>query len=207
MKIGTTTATELLFVKYMLENLKPSGRCGTIVPEGLLFGSTGAHKELRRQLLENNTVLAVLSMPGGVFQPYAGVKTAMLLFQKGGATERVLFLHADNDGYKLDAQHDTPIEANDLPTLVAAFNARDQLWEDWQRRDPEAEWAEKWWFADIPTIRASDFNLSASRYRPMSRAQVEHRHPMELLDELKAIEVEMLEELNALAERIAEVRD
>jgi type I restriction enzyme M protein len=117
-KVGTTTATELLFLKYMLDSLRPGGRCGVIVPEGVLFGSTGAHKELRRQLIENNRVEAVLSLPGGVFQPYSGVKTSVLLFRKGGTTDKVLFLHADNDGYKLDANHDTPIEADDLPGLA-----------------------------------------------------------------------------------------
>ena len=106
-KVGTTTATELLFLKYMMDSLRPGGRCGVIVPEGVLFGSTGAHKELRRQLIENNRVEAVMSLPGGVFQPYSGVKTSVLFFRKGGKTENVLFLHADNDGYKLDANHDT----------------------------------------------------------------------------------------------------
>ena len=131
-KIGTTTATELLFVKYMVDNLKPDGRCGVIVPEGVLFGSTGAHKELRRILLQNNQVEAVLSLPGGVFQPYSGVKTSVLILRKGGRTERVMFLHADADGFKLDANHDQPIEADDLPGLIAAFNNREELWADWQ---------------------------------------------------------------------------
>jgi type I restriction enzyme M protein len=81
-KVGTTTATELLFLKYMLDSLRPGGRCGVIVPEGVLFGGTGAHKELRRQLIENNQVEAVLSLPGGVFQPYSGVKTSVLIFRK-----------------------------------------------------------------------------------------------------------------------------
>jgi type I restriction enzyme M protein len=86
-KVGTTTATELLFVKYMLDSLKPNGRCGVVVPEGVLFGSTGAHKELRRILVQNNRVEAVLSLPGGVFQPYSGVKTSVLVFQKGGTVD------------------------------------------------------------------------------------------------------------------------
>ncbi|MBV9508854.1 MAG: N-6 DNA methylase, partial [Caulobacteraceae bacterium] len=107
-RVGTTTATEILFLKYMMDSLDAHGRCGLVVPEGLLFGSTGAHKEIRRQLVEGFRVEAVLSLPGGVFQPYSGVKTSVLLFRKGGATERVLFLHADADGYKLDAQHDQP---------------------------------------------------------------------------------------------------
>ena len=128
MKVGTTTATELLFLKYMMDSLRPGGRCGVIVPEGVLFGSTGAHKELRRQLIENNRVEAVLSLPGGVFQPYSGVKTSVLFFRKGGSTERVLFLHADDDGYKLDANHDTPIEADDLPALARAYAQREEAW-------------------------------------------------------------------------------
>lgn len=197
-KVGTSTATELLFLKYMMDCLRPGGRCGVIVPEGVLFGSTGAHKELRRQLIENNRVEAVLSLPGGVFQPYSGVKTSVLFFRKGGTTKRVLFLHADNDGYKLDANHDTPVDADDLPALQAAFAARDERWREWDARDVDGQWEAKWWFADAATLRANEFNLSAGRYRPMSQAQVEHRDPLALLDELAAIESEIVEEIEAL---------
>ncbi len=203
-KVGTGTATELLFVKYMMNSLKDGGRCGVVVPEGVLFGSTGAHKELRRQLIENNTVLAVVSLPGGVFQPYSGVKTSVMLFRKGGRTDKVLFLHADADGYKLDANHDTPIEADDLPTLIEDFRDRELAWPDWQARDPKAEWAEKWWFATVDVIRANDFNLSAGRYRPQSQTQVQHRNPLELIDELRAIETEIIEELGTLADKLRE---
>jgi type I restriction enzyme M protein len=247
-KVGTTTATEILFLKYMMDNLKPGGRCGVIVPEGVLFGSTGAHKELRRQLIENNSVQAVLSLPGGVFQPYSGVKTSVLLFEKpalskvegGGTTKHVLFLHADNDGYKLDAQHDTPIEQDDLPALIAAYKDRDACWKKWrafravrsesfdtsapvrpelvegsqerarpaQDKPVEArtptEWTEKWWFTTAEELRANDYNLSAGRYRPLSQAQVEHRDPRELLDELAAIEVEIAEEIEGLKVVLAE---
>ena len=208
-KVGTSTSTEILFLKYMMDCLRnpsPSGRgaggeggrCGVIIPEGVLFGSTGAHKELRRQLIENNTVEAVLSLPGGVFQPYSGVKTSVLFFQKGGSTDHVLFLHADNDGYKLDANHDTPIETDDLPTLLNAYRSREEGWRQWLARDPKAEWPHKAWFATAAEIRANDFNLSAGRYRPMSQTAVEHRDPRELLDELAAIEVEIAEEVEAL---------
>lgn len=203
-KVGTTTATEILFVKHMMNSLKAGGRCAVIVPEGVLFGSTGAHKELRRQLLENNTVDAVMSLPGGVFNPYSGVKTSVLLFRKGGSTARVQFLHVENDGYKLDANHDTPIDADDLPDAAAAFKRRDDCWRQWQARDPNAEWTEKWWFATSDDLRAADFNMSAGRHRPQSRAQVEHRDPLELLDELKAIELEILEEIDALADKLRE---
>lgn len=197
-KVGTSTATELLFLKYMMDSLRPGGRCSVIVPEGVLFGSTTAHKELRRQLIENNRIEAVLSLPGGVFQPYSGVKTSVLFFRKSGSTERMLFLHAENDGYKLDANHDTPIENDDLPELIAAYQTREERWLEWDQRKTDKEWTQKWWFADVAALRANDFNLSAGRYRPISQASVEHRNPKELLDELAAIEVEIVEEVEAL---------
>ena len=203
-KVGTTTATELLFLKYMMDSLRPGGRCGVIVPEGVLFGSTGAHKELRRQFVENNRVEAVMSLPGGVFQPYSGVKTSVLFLRKGGKTENVLFLHADNDGYKLDANHDQAIGADDLPTVIAAYRDRDAGLQAWDKRDPKAEWTARWWFADTATLRANDFNLSAGRYRPMSQQQVQHRDPRELLDELAAIEAEIMEEVEALRAALSE---
>jgi type I restriction enzyme M protein len=203
-KIGNSKATEVLFLKYMMESLRSGGRCGVIVPEGLLFGSTGAHKEIRRQLIENNRVEAVMSLPGGVFQPYSGVKTSVLLFRKGDSTERVLFLHVDNDGYKLDANHDTPIESDDLPGLVAAFGTRDGKLKEWAKRDPKAPWHEKWWFADATELRANEFNLSAGRYRPVNASTAVHRDPRELLDELAELEREIQAEVSALREALAE---
>lgn len=201
-KVGTSTATELLFLRYMMDSLDARGRCGLIVPEGLLFGSTGGHKEIRRKLLEGFRVEAVLSLPGGVFQPYSGVKTSVLVFARGGGTEHVLFLHADADGYKLDAQHDQPVETDDLPALVDAYQNRDALWRAWQGRDPAVAWTEKWWFADMGAIRAQDFNVSAGRYRPMSQTAAEHRDPMELLEEVRAIEIEILAEVDGLMEAL-----
>jgi type I restriction enzyme M protein len=205
-RVGTTTATELLFLKYMMDSLRPGGRCGVIVPEGVLFGSTGAHKELRRQLVENNRVDAVLSLPGGVFQPYSGVKTSVLFFRKGGSTERVLFLHADNDGYKLDANHDQPVEADDFPALKAAYADREALTGRWEERDKAAEWTEKWWLADVSELRGNEFKLSASGYRPTSTKQAEHRDPRELLDDLAAIEAEIVGEVEALKLALAEMQ-
>jgi type I restriction enzyme M protein len=203
-KVGTTTSTEILFLKYMMDSLKPGGRCGVIVPEGVLFGSTGAHKELRRQLLENNTVEAVLTLPGGVFQPYSGVKTSVLVFKQGGSTDRVLFLHADNDGYKLDAKHNTPIDEDDLPGLVAAYRNRETNWPAWQEQEDDQQWAEKWWFATVDEIKTNDYSLSAGRYRPLAQSSVEHRDPRELLDELAAIETEIMKEVEGLKAALVE---
>ena len=204
-KIGSTAQTELLFLQYMLNHLKDGGRCGVVVPEGVLFGSTKAHKELRRRLVENNTVEAVLSLPGGVFNPYSGVKTSVLVFRKGGTTRRVMFLHAENDGFKLDANHDQPIKEDDLPGLIEAFLERDARWAAWRNRDTDAGWTEKWWFAEADAIRTADFNLSANRHRPLNRAKVEHRDPLEILDELRGVETEILGEIDALAEAVRKV--
>jgi type I restriction enzyme M protein len=203
-KIGNSKATEVLFLKYMMESLRSGGRCGVIVPEGLLFGSTGAHKEIRRQLIENNRVEAVMSLPGGVFQPYSGVKTSVLLFRKGGSTDRVLFLHVDNDGYKLDANHDTPIDADDLRELVGSYAARGVKVAEWAKRDPKAPWNEKWWFADAAEVRANEFNLSAGRYRPVNASTAVHRDPRELLDELAELEREIQAEVATLREALAD---
>jgi type I restriction enzyme M protein len=201
-KVGNSKATEVLFLKYMMESLRAGGRCGVIVPEGLLFGSTGAHKEIRRQLIENNRVEAVMSLPGGVFQPYSGVKTSVLLFKKGGSTERVLFLHVENDGYKLDANHDTPIEADDLPELVSAYRDSRGKSAEWAKRDAKAPWHEKWWFADAAELRTNEFNLSAGRYRPVNASTAVHRDPGELLDELAELEREIASEVAALREAL-----
>ena len=201
-KVGRTAQTELLFLQYMLNHLKDGGRCGVVVPEGVLFGSTGAHRELRRKLIENNTVEVVLSLPGGVFNPYSGVKTSVLIFRKGGATERVMFLYADNDGFKLDSSHDQPINEDDLPELTEAFHDGAARWTAWCDRDPKADWTYKWWFAEAEVIRSADFNLSANRHRPLSRARVQHRDPLKILEELREIETEILGEIDTLTEAV-----
>lgn len=198
-RIGGTSATELLFLKYIVDNLRSGGRAAVVVPEGVLFGATQAHRTLRRLLVEQHRVEAVLSLPGGVFQPYSGVKTSVLLFRKdGGPTAHVQFLYAEHDGYRLDANHDTPVDEDDLPALAQAFAQRDAAWARWCARDAQDEWHENWWFADLDTLRASDFNLSASRHRPARRTQAEHADPLALLDELAALEAEIAREVEAL---------
>ena len=176
-------------------------------PLGLGQRWTVARRDLNqarrvRQTCVQGTGCATLSLPGGVFNPYSGVKTSVLAFRKGGATERVMFLHAENDGFKLDANHDQPIDEDDLPGLIEAFRDRQSRWTAWHARDTDADWTEKWWFADADAIRAADFNLSANRHRPQSRAKVEHRDPLEILDELRGIETEILGEIDGLAEAV-----
>ncbi len=141
----------------------------------------------------------MLSLPGGVFQPYSGVKTSVLVFSQGGATERVLFLHADTDGFKLDAQHDQPIEADDLPgpgrLLSATVRPCGGIGRRATRRRNEPRNGGS---PTSPTIRAQDFNLSAGRYRPMTQVAAEHHDPVALLEELRSIETEIIAEAEAL---------
>jgi len=167
-----------------------------------LFGSTRGHKELRRQLLENNTLHAVMSLPDGVFQPYSGVKTSVLFFSKGGETKQVMFLQVDEDGYRLDAQHDTPIDADDLPIVRDAYKDKTKHLKLWNKRDEDTEWENKWWFAKRDEIVENDYNLSASRYRPTHHADVEHENPIELIDELLGVENNIQKELKVLREQL-----
>ena len=150
-------------------------------------------------LMQNNRVRAVLSLPGGVFQPYSGVKTSVLVFARGGRTDRVMFLQANNDGFKLDANHEQPIEADDLPNLITAFNSQDEMLATWLARNEDQPWTENWWFADARTIETQDWNLSASRYRPESREAADHRDPRELLAELRDDAAVILHDIEALA--------
>jgi type I restriction enzyme M protein len=205
-KVGNTAQTELLFLAYMLAAMKEGGRMGVIVPEGVLFGSTGAHKELRRRLLDLNTVEAVVSLPAGAFQPYSGVKTAALILTKGGRTERVMFLDCQADGYKLDAQHDTPIEADDLPGLVAAYQDRKAKWRAWEKRNAAEPWTERFWFATAADLRAHDLSLSAAKYKPHHRVAADHRPPTDILAELKELHAEIAAEMDTLEAQLAEMR-
>ena len=197
-KVGKTGRSELLFLQHMLNQLKESGRCGVVVPEGVLFAPSNAHQTLRRNLVLNNTIEAVLSLPAGVFKPYSPVKTSVLIFRKGGTTKRVMFLHVDNDGYKLDANHNQPIEKDDLPNLVQNFSQGELLWDRWLARDEHADWGEKWWFADADAIREAGFILSANRYRPQNQMKLEYQDPMEIISQLREIETEIFEVLDDL---------
>ena len=120
---GTTTKSELLFVHLVLRALDVGGRCAIIVPDGVLFGSSRAHVELRQKLVEENRLDGVVSMPGGVFKPYAGVSTAVLLFTKGASTERIWFYDMAHDGFSLDDKRQ-PVAENDIPNILQCWRNR-----------------------------------------------------------------------------------
>lgn len=183
-----TTKTELLFVKYMLDHLVYGGRCAVIVPEGVLFGGTNAHKKLRETLLDTCKIEAIVSLPAGAFKPYAGVKTAILVFTKGGKTDRVWFYDVVGDGFTLDDKR-TPDPKNDnLKDLPAAFEKKAE--------GPHS------WFATRAQIMENDSNLSAQRYQPHTAEVVVHEDPKKIIEEVMGLEEEIHKGLVELSKKI-----
>ncbi|MGI2189624.1 type I restriction-modification system subunit M [Shewanella oncorhynchi] len=188
-----TKKTELLFVALIERMLKIGGQSATIVPDGVLFGSSNAHQQLRQLLVESNQLEAVISLPSGVFKPYAGVSTAILIFTKGGSTDYVWFYDVQADGFSLDDKR-TPIKANDLPSLVAEFKARDKLAAETEANDrtQKAFWVSK---DDIVTNK---YDLSINRYKEVVHTTEVYDDPKVILTKLKALENDILKDLNEL---------
>ena len=216
----TSKKSELLFLALMMESLAPGGRCAVVVPEGALFGSTLAHKSLRQKLVQDFEILAVVSLPAGVFKPYAGVKTSVLIFrkpvsasQKGkAATQKVWFYEVKNDGFDPDkiqggVRPETP-EKNDIPGLLAAWNQykksdfRVPPGEEANKLLPPGSEEPKSWWATHDTVEAGDFNLTASRYKPQIGETVPDEDPAELIRETLAIEREIADGLEKLLKEI-----
>lgn len=192
--ITDTKKTELLFVALFLRILRKGGRCACIVPDGVLFGSTKAHKSLRKELVENHQLQAVISMPSGVFKPYAGVSTAILLFTKTGAggTDKVWFYDMKSDGYSLDDKR-SPIEANDIPDIIVRYH---NLEGEADRQPTESSF-----LVDKSAIEANDYDLSINRYKEVVYEKVEYDKPeviMARLDQLNLDIASKMEELRGL---------
>lgn len=184
-----TKKTELLFLVLILQMLKTGGRSATIVPDGVLFGSSKAHQELRRILLDENQLEAVISLPSGVFKPYAGVSTAIIVFTKGGNTRNVFFYDVKADGYSLDDKRDK-VEQNDLPDVL----------EKWRGRNVEQmqDRTQKWFFVEAEEIRANKWDLAINRYKEEEYEEVKYEEPREIIANLKHLEYDILAELSQL---------
>lgn len=192
--VTNTKKTELLFVALFLRMLRKGGRCACIVPDGVLFGTTKAHKALRQELVENHKLQAVISMPGGVFKPYAGVSTAVLVFTKTGAggTDKVWYYDMKADGYSLDDKR-LPIEVNDIPDILARFH---NLEGEVDRKPTDQSF-----FVDKAAIVANDYDLSINRYKEIVYEKVEYDPPQVILDRLDKLNLEIaskMEELRGL---------
>lgn len=184
-----TSKTELLFINRIINSLRIGGRAGMIVPDGVLFGSNRAHKMARQMLLNDCELQGVISMPSGVFKPYAGVSTAVLIFVKSGNTEKVWFYDMEADGYSLDDRRDK-IEANDIPDIVAKWKNRKNITEN----DPKC----KFFWVDKSEIEMNDFDLSINRYKEVQYKKVEYEKPEVILAKIEKLEGEIEVGIKAL---------
>ncbi len=180
----TTTKTELLFLELFYNLLRIGGRAAVIVPNGVLFGSSNAHVQARRMLLEKCQLEAVISMPSGVFQPYAGVSTAVLVFVKGGKTENVWFYEMLRDGYSLDQKRDFIDGKGDIPKIIETFEKR-------QETDQSI-------VVPFERIKKNDYSLSFSHYKETILEDSEFEDPVTLIKKLLDIEKEIAHELEEL---------
>lgn len=188
-----TKKTELLFVALIERMLQIGGRSATIVPDGVLFGSSKAHQQLRKLLVDNNQLEAVISLPSGVFKPYAGVSTAILIFTKGGTTDHVWFYDVQADGFSLDDKR-TPIKENDLPSLVSEFKARDKSIAESDKNDK----TQKAFWVNKDDITSNKYDLSINRYKEVVYEEESYDPPKEILGKLVSLENEILDDLKAL---------
>ena len=192
-KVCKTKKTELLFLALFLRMLKTGGRCACIVPEGVLFGSSTAHKAIRKELIEQNRLQAVISMPSGIFKPYAGVSTAVLIFTKTGygGTDKVWFYDMKADGFSLDDKRN-PIAENDIPDIVARYH---NLAEEKSRARTEQSF-----LVDKAEIVANEYDLSINKYKKTEYAKEEYPSLQELLADLNELELEITAGLAELEE-------
>lgn len=183
-----TKKTELLFVALILRMLKKGGRSATIVPDGVLFGSSNAHTSLRTLLVRENQLEAVISLPSGVFKPYAGVSTAILVFTKGGQTENVFFCDVEADGFSLDDKRE-PVEENDLPKALASWR---------NRSSADADRTARHFVVSRRDIENAEFDLSFNRYAELKPEALTFEPPRKVLARLRALEAEIASDLELL---------
>jgi type I restriction enzyme M protein len=195
-----TKKTELLFLGLMLRSLKTGGRCAVIVPDGVLFGSSNAHKQIRQQLIEKQQLQAVISMPSGVFKPYAGVSTAILIFTKtnSGGTDNVWFYDMQADGFSLDDKRN-PIATNDIPDILEKWNALPGL-DNAAIENLKKARTEKAFLVPFEEIKAGDWDLSINRYKEIEHQEMEYDSPKVILADIKKLDLERGDALMKLEE-------
>ena len=177
----STTKTELLFLELFYNKLNIGGRACVIVPDGTLYGSSKTHQHIRKKILENCRVDAVILMPSGVFKPYAGIATSVILFTKGEKTEKVWFYEMEHDGFSLDDKRIKRKE-NDIPDIIKKFKNK--------------EISEKSWIASFDEIKKNNWTLSATKYKPFRPIKVNHRQPKEIIKDISKLETDIQKEIN-----------
>ena len=195
--VTNTKKTELLFIALFLRMLKKGGQCACIVPDGVLFGSSTAHKAIRKELVENHQLRAVISMPSGVFKPYAGVSTAVLVFTKTGAggTDKVWFYDMKADGFSLDDKR-SEISDNDIPDIIHRFHHLEQ--------EADRERTEQSFFVPKQEIVDNGYDLSINKYKEIEYIPVEYPPTSEIMANLRALEKEVQESMAELEKMLGD---
>lgn len=195
LKVAKTKKTELLFLSLFIRILKPGGRAAVIVPDGVLFGSSNAHKQIRKEIIENHKLEAIISMPSGVFKPYAGVSTAIMIFTKTGAggTDNVWFYEMKADGFSLDDKR-SPVEKNDVPDIIARFNNLEN--------EKERNRTEQSFFVPADELRDNDYDLSINKYKEIEYEEVEYDDPVIILERINDLEIEIQQGLHELGKLV-----
>ena len=188
-----TKKTELLFLALILRMLRTGGRSATIVPDGVLFGSSAAHRQLRQIFVDQNQLEAVISLPNGVFRPYAGVSTGIVILTKGGCTKNVFFYDIEADGLSLDDKRE-PVAEDDLPDCLARWRSRDS--------EKDTDRTSKAFFVSVDEIKESGYDLSPSRYQERVYEKVNYDPPHMILDSMKSLNDEITDNLSGLEEML-----
>lgn len=195
LKVCKTKKTELLFLALFIRMLKTGGRCACIVPDGVLFGSSKAHKDIRKELIENQRLEAIISMPSGVFKPYAGVSTGILIFTKTnhGGTDQVWFYDMQADGRSLDDKRN-PVSENDIPDIIERFHNKE--------KEVDRKRTEKSFFVPKQEIVDNDYDLSVNKYKKIEYAPVEYPPTEEIMNDIFELETQIGKELRELKEML-----
>lgn len=182
--ITKTKKTELLFLALFVRMLQIGGRCASIVPDGVLFGNSTGHKSIRKEIIDNQRLQAVISMPSGVFKPYAGVSTAILIFTKtnAGGTDKVWFYDMKADGFSLDDKRAVVAE-NDIPDIIKRFHDLDA--EESRTRKGQS------FLVPVEEIRANDYDLSINKYKEVEKVKVEYEEPSVVLGRIESLQSEI----------------
>lgn len=188
--VAKTKKTELLFLALFMRSLRIGGRCACIVPDGVLFGSSKVHKDIRKELIEKNRLQAVISMPSGVFKPYAGVSTAILMFTKDPiGTDKVWFYNMTADGYSLDDKR-SEVKENDIPDIIARFNNLEA--------ENERSKKDQSFFVTKDEIVANEYDLSINKYKEVEYIPVEYPSTEEIFNSLDELEMQIQTEMQEL---------
>ena len=191
LKVTKTKKTELLFLALFLRTLKKGGRCASIVPDGVLFGSSGAHENIRKEIIENHHLHAIISMPSGVFKPYAGVSTAIIIFTKtgSGGTDNVWFYDMQADGFSLDDKRQ-PVDENDIDDIISRYRNLEN--------EKDRKRIEKSFFVSKDEIVKNNYDLSISKYKKTKHKVIKYGPPKVIVQRIIILEKQILKGLEEL---------